>query len=104
MLIICVRFADEAVCIGPPASKDSYLKNPNIIAAVEITRDALFFYVNDTLTFSYPKIKGAEKQFPFGKPFYLLIDMQLGGAWVGEVENLHQPTYMYIDWVRYYKR
>ncbi|MFT6844515.1 MAG: acetyl-CoA carboxylase biotin carboxylase subunit [Flavobacteriales bacterium] len=32
-----VRFADEAVCIGPPASADSYLKIPNIIAAAEIT-------------------------------------------------------------------
>lgn len=32
-----VRFADEAVCIGPPTSKDSYLNIPNIIAAAEIT-------------------------------------------------------------------
>ena len=32
-----VRFADEAVCIGPPASSDSYLKMSNIIAAAEIT-------------------------------------------------------------------
>ncbi|TMM32405.1 acetyl-CoA carboxylase biotin carboxylase subunit [Polaribacter aestuariivivens] len=32
-----VRFADEAVCIGPPASSESYLKMPNIIAAAEIT-------------------------------------------------------------------
>jgi acetyl-CoA carboxylase biotin carboxylase subunit len=32
-----VRFADEAVCIGPPASSESYLKIPNIIAAAEIT-------------------------------------------------------------------
>lgn len=32
-----VRFADEAVCIGPPAGKDSYLKIPNIIAAAEVT-------------------------------------------------------------------
>lgn len=32
-----VRFADEAVCIGPAASADSYLKIPNIIAAAEIT-------------------------------------------------------------------
>jgi acetyl-CoA carboxylase biotin carboxylase subunit len=32
-----VKFADEAVCIGPPASKDSYLNIPNIIAAAEIT-------------------------------------------------------------------
>lgn len=32
-----VRFADEAVCIGPASSSESYLNIPNIIAAAEIT-------------------------------------------------------------------
>jgi len=32
-----VRFADEAVCIGPPPSKESYLNMSRIIAAAEIT-------------------------------------------------------------------
>ncbi|HCN05702.1 MAG TPA: acetyl-CoA carboxylase biotin carboxylase subunit [Bacteroidetes bacterium] len=32
-----VRFADEAVCIGPPAGKLSYLNVPSIIAAAEVT-------------------------------------------------------------------
>ena len=32
-----VRFADEAVCIGPAQSSESYLKMANIIAAAEIT-------------------------------------------------------------------
>jgi len=32
-----VRFADEAVCIGPSASSESYLSIPNIISAAEIT-------------------------------------------------------------------
>ena len=32
-----VRFADEAVCIGPAPSSESYLKIPNIISAAEIT-------------------------------------------------------------------
>jgi acetyl-CoA carboxylase biotin carboxylase subunit len=32
-----VRFADEAVCIGPPPSSESYLNIPRIIAAAEIT-------------------------------------------------------------------
>jgi acetyl-CoA carboxylase biotin carboxylase subunit len=32
-----VRFADEAVCIGPPKSSESYLVIPKIIAAAEIT-------------------------------------------------------------------
>ena len=32
-----VRFAEEAVCIGPPSGKESYLNIPSIMAAVEIT-------------------------------------------------------------------
>ena len=32
-----VRMADEAVCIGPPAARDSYLNVPAIISAAEIT-------------------------------------------------------------------
>lgn len=32
-----VRFADEAVCVGPPSSSESYLNIPRIMAAVEIT-------------------------------------------------------------------
>ncbi len=32
-----VKFADEAVCIGKPASADSYLNIPHLMAAAEIT-------------------------------------------------------------------
>ncbi|MEO2185738.1 MAG: biotin carboxylase N-terminal domain-containing protein, partial [bacterium] len=32
-----VKFADEAVCIGPPPSNESYLNIPRIIAAGQIT-------------------------------------------------------------------
>jgi len=32
-----VRYADEAVCIGPPVAKESYLNIPRLIAAAEIT-------------------------------------------------------------------
>ena len=34
---LAVRFADEAVCIGPPPSRDSYLRIDRIIAAAEVT-------------------------------------------------------------------
>ena len=51
-----VRFADEAVCIGPAPSKDSYLKIPNIIAAAEITNaDAIhpgYGFLSENATFS----------------------------------------------------
>src|SRR5688572_26046197 len=33
-----VRFADEAVCIGPPSSKESYLNVPAVLSAAEITQ------------------------------------------------------------------
>src|SRR6516225_5592772 len=32
-----VRLADESVCIGPPAAKDSYLNVPSLLSACEIT-------------------------------------------------------------------
>ena len=35
--LLHVRLADEAVCIGPAASKDSYLKIPALISAAEVT-------------------------------------------------------------------
>ncbi|MFQ6674563.1 MAG: biotin carboxylase N-terminal domain-containing protein, partial [Fidelibacterota bacterium] len=36
-LSLHVRFADEAVCIGPPSSRESYLNIPRIVSAAEIT-------------------------------------------------------------------
>ncbi len=51
-----VRFADEAVCIGPARSSDSYLKIPNIIAAAEITNaDAIhpgYGFLSENANFS----------------------------------------------------
>ena len=32
-----VRFADEAVCIGPPQATQSYLSQPSVLSAVDIT-------------------------------------------------------------------
>ncbi len=51
-----VRFADEAVCIGPARSSESYLKIPNIIAAAEITNaDAIhpgYGFLSENANFS----------------------------------------------------
>ncbi|MGP8214866.1 MAG: acetyl-CoA carboxylase biotin carboxylase subunit [Bacteroidia bacterium] len=52
-----VRFADEAVCIGPPPSKDSYLNIPSIISAAEITNsDAIhpgYGFLSENAKFSH---------------------------------------------------
>ena len=51
-----VKFADEAVCIGPPQSKLSYLNIPSIISAAEITNaDAIhpgYGFLSENSTFS----------------------------------------------------
>lgn len=72
--------------------------------AVEKHADSLVFFVNDVRTFAYPRIEtDIEGQFPFtDEEFYLLLDMQLGGSWVGRVDPETLPVEMLIDWVRFY--
>lgn len=73
--------------------------------AVEKYPDSLVFFINGKKTFTYPRIQtDKEGQFPFSEnKFYLLLDMQLGGSWVGEVHPGDLPVEMEIDWVRYYE-
>jgi beta-glucanase (GH16 family) len=73
--------------------------------AVEKHRDSVVFFINDKKTFRYPRIQtDKEGQFPYDKHnYYLLLDMQLGGSWVGAVEPNDLPVEMEIDWVRFYK-
>lgn len=74
------------------------------IYGVDFWPDSLVFHVNGVKTFTYPRIKtDKEGQFPFDVPQYLLIDMQLGGTWVGEVDPTGLPVEMSIDWVRHYQ-
>ncbi|MBL4624721.1 MAG: acetyl-CoA carboxylase biotin carboxylase subunit, partial [Flavobacteriales bacterium] len=51
-----VRFADEAVCIGPPPSRDSYLDIARVISAAEITNaDAIhpgYGFLSESAKFS----------------------------------------------------
>lgn len=74
------------------------------VYTVEMYPDSLRFFINDAHTFTYPRIQtDKEGQFPFDAPFYLLIDMQLGGSWVGNVNKEDLPVEMKIDWVRFYQ-
>lgn len=74
------------------------------VYGVDIWPDSLVFYVNGVRTFCYPKIRTDEEgQFPFDVSQYLLIDMQLGGQWVGPVDAGDLPAEMQVDWVRHYQ-
>ena len=75
------------------------------VYAVEMYADSLCFFINDQHIFTYPRIEtDQEGQFPFHQPFYLLLDMQLGGSWVGAVDPTELPVEMSIDWVRFYQK
>lgn len=76
------------------------------IYAVELGPDSIRFFINDYNTLNYPRTDAdpAMGQYPYDKPMYLLLDMQLGGSWVGEVDPNDLPVEMMIDWVRFYQK
>ena len=66
--------------------------------------DQLVFTLNSIETFRYPRISTVDpSQWPYDQPFYILIDQQLGGSWVGKVESQDLPVNMIIDWVKVYQ-
>lgn len=75
------------------------------VYSVELTEDSVNFIINDKLTFTYRKeSQHGPEQFPYDKPMYLLLDMQLGGHWVGPIKPKELPYRYQIDYVRFYKR
>ncbi|MDR1860597.1 MAG: fibronectin type III domain-containing protein [Bacteroidales bacterium] len=106
------HYIDEVKATSPKSSATVssvlFKRDDYNIFAVELYHDSLRFFVNGSKTLTYPRIDTKEEgQFPFDDyPFYLMLDMQLGGSWVGEVNLAHLPVpvEMYIDWVRFYKQ
>lgn len=75
------------------------------VYSVELTEDSVSFLINDRLTFTYRKEpEHGPAQFPFDRGMYLLLDMQLGGHWVGPIDAKKLPYRYQIDYVRFYKK
>lgn len=91
---------------NPPASTVVGI-NPDKfnVYALEKYTDSLVFYVNDTKTKNYPRIATEDEgQFPFAdEEFYMLLNMQLGGSWVGAIRPEELPVELVIDWVKFYE-
>ena len=71
---------------------------------VDILSNCIRFYVNDKEHLTYPKVDSLmyKGQYPFFREWYLMLDMQLGGSWVGKINSDDTPVEMEIDWVRAY--
>ena len=75
------------------------------VYGMEITPTELIWSVNGKDTFRYPKTYcGDPDQWPFDNPFFFLLDMQLGGKWVGDVNLDTLPVEMYIDYIRIFEK
>ncbi|MCT4644101.1 MAG: glycoside hydrolase family 16 protein [Carboxylicivirga sp.] len=66
--------------------------------------DNLVFTLNGQETFNYPRVEGVhDSQWPYDQPFYILVDQQLGGSWVGKVNPDDLPVDMIVDFVKVYQ-
>ena len=78
------------------------------VYGVEIHQDCVIFLLNGKETLRYPRLESGEHsgntQFPFGTPYYILMDTQIGGSWVGDAVGTDLPVSMYIDWIKVYER
>lgn len=72
------------------------------VYGVEILPDSLVFSINGKPTFTYPR-NGKPGQYPFGTPYYLIIDMQIGATWMDEPDPKDYPIKMLVDWVKVYE-
>ena len=83
-----------------PIKKDCYN-----VYGVELYEDSLCFFINDTYVGAYRREpRFGPEQYPYDRPMYLLIDMQLGGYWVGRVNPAELPYRYQIDYVRFYRK
>jgi len=75
---------------------------------IEWSANSIKFFIDDKLF--YTTIKGdggrvtTDEGWPFDKPFYLILNLAIGGNWGGEIDNSIFPTEMQIDYVRIYKK
>ena len=72
------------------------------VYALEWTSEKIVWKVNGVETHSYARVGDDPARYPWTEPFYLMIDMQLGGSWVGDVDESTLSCKMYVDWVKYY--
>lgn len=73
---------------------------------LEWTPDVLSAYVDDSLYFKYENEGLGETKWPYNKPFYLILNLAVGGAW-GSLQGIDAdafPQTMEVDYVRVYQK
>src|SRR3989339_182554 len=74
------------------------------IYAVEWTSEQIDFYVDNQKYFTFNNDHGASDTWPFNQPFYIILNLAVGGGWVGNPTSASVfPAVMEIDYVRVYQ-
>ncbi len=73
--------------------------------AMEWTEDYLDFFVDDKLVGRYNNEHSGWEAWPFDRPFYLILNIAVGGMWGGQqgVDPEQYPARMLVDFVRVYE-
>lgn len=84
-----------------PSSKDGFH-----VYTIEWNRDSISYFVDNELfhCFNIEEAERVGRDNIFRKPFYLIINLALGGKWAGKIDKKNLPAQFYIDYIRYYKQ
>jgi len=82
---------------------------PNIekgfhVYAIDWTKDKIDFFVDSNLVYSFEPSPKNENTWPFNQPFYIIVNMAVGGNFGGpEVDTTIFPQDFVIDYIRVYQ-
>ncbi len=75
---------------------------------MEWTKDFITFFIDEKIFFTSTKgqdgRKASNEGWPFDKPYYLILNLAIGGNWGGEIDDSIFPNEMQVDFVRIYQR
>lgn len=89
--------------VGDVAYSPTALSDNFHIYAVEWTPNSIKWFFDDKLYFTATKDAVSPNEWVFNQPFFLIVNLAMGGTFGGELDpNLSGAT-MYVDYIRYYK-
>ncbi|MEJ7770134.1 MAG: glycoside hydrolase family 16 protein [Chitinophagaceae bacterium] len=75
------------------------------VYAIEWSKTAIDFFIDEQKVFSYRNEATGEDTWPFDKPFYLILNLAIGGSWGAQkgVDLKQLPQQFLVDYVRVYQ-
>jgi beta-glucanase (GH16 family) len=76
------------------------------VYALEWSPEKLDFFVDGRKYFTYANDNSGVASWPYDKPFYLILNLAIGGAWGGRngIDDAIFPQRMEVEYVRVYER